>query len=377
MESKTTRGGHTKYNMDVANGQPKVFYASLTGAELSAKEYHLEYLIPGLLARGQHTILGGPHKTLKTLYACDLGLALATGGTHLGHFTVPRPTRTAIMSGECGYPVLQEYLRRIAKAANTPLDTVGNLLVSDQLPWFGHIHHIDAMRQFISDNGLEVVVIDPAYLCMDGADASNVFAMGKLLRSIADVFVETNCTMVLVHHARGSSGADGEPIQLSDLSFAGFREFAAQWLLLSRRRPYEPGTGHHELWLTAGGRAGHSGLWGLTVDEGRYEPDAERYWDVEVSSAAETRAIAKDNARSAKRTAKTDDAKRKIVQAMLQFPEGETKCRIMNASGVHQRDFDGPFSELVETGDVVSCNVFRANRKKPYEGYRLSGDCVA
>ena len=36
----------------------------------------------------------------------------------------------------------------------------------------------------------------------------------------------------------------------------------------SRRRSFDPGTGHHELWLTTGSRAGDHGLWELDVDEG-------------------------------------------------------------------------------------------------------------
>jgi hypothetical protein len=38
---------------------------------------------------------------------------------------------------------------------------------------------------------------------------------------------------------------------------------------LARRRRYDPDTGHHELWFTAGGRAGHHSLSALDVDESR------------------------------------------------------------------------------------------------------------
>jgi hypothetical protein len=73
--------------------------------------------------------------------------------------------------------------------------------------------------------------------------------------------------VLLVHHCKRSNRL-GDPATLDDIAWSGFAEFAGQWLLLSRRRQFDPGTGHHELWLTAGSRAGHHGLWEVDVEEG-------------------------------------------------------------------------------------------------------------
>ena len=165
---------------------------------------------------------------------------------------------------------------------------------------------------------------------------------------------------------------------MNDLSFAGLREFAAQWLLLNRQRPYEPGTGHNEMWLSAGGRAGHSGLWGVTVEEGVYQPGAERSWDVTVSKSEEARAAAreahqaaKDRNKEEKRLRKVQEAKTRILEAAAKEPDGDSKTRIRDRSGVHPREFETPFAELLHSGDLVPCDVFRGNRKQPIEGYKL------
>ena len=73
---------------------------------------------------------------------------------------------------------------------------------------------------------------------------------------------------------------------LEELAFAGITEYARQWLLLSRRIPYREGSGLHELYLIAGGSAGHSGRWALELQEGVISDNRKsREWRVKVSSA--------------------------------------------------------------------------------------------
>jgi hypothetical protein len=353
-------------------------YPAFTGPELDSQRYETEFLVEGVLPQGHHTILGGPHKSLKTLIGCDLSVSLATGGHFLGYFRVPRAVPVAYMSGECGLPIMQANLRRIARAAGTELGRLDNLLVTDRLPTFGNAADIAAMGEFIRDNGVRAVVVDPAYLALPSEDAGNVFAMGALLRGMAETFVASGATMILLHHATKISGMDGEPLDLNALSWAGFREFAANWLLVSRREKYEPGSGLHRLWLSVGGREGHGGLWGVDVNEGPYVAGVERQWEVTVSKPDEARAVvreavqaAKEREKEEKRRARLEEAKKRILEAAARRPEGDSKTRIRDRSGVHPREFDEPFQELLAAGALVPCDIFRGNRKKPIEGYKL------
>ncbi len=59
-------------------------------------------------------------------------------------------------------------------------------------------------------------------------------------------------------------------MNLPDLSRSRFSEFARQWLLISRRKPYQIGSGEHKLLVHAGGSAVHSELLHRDVREGAY-----------------------------------------------------------------------------------------------------------
>src|SRR5262249_22080578 len=93
--------------------------------------------------------------------------------------------------------------------------------------------------------------------------------------------------------------------QLEDLAYAGVQEFARQWILLSHRSPFDPDDpdGKHELWLNAGGSAGHSLLRAVNIFEGKLGDDfGGRAWRTEFFLPTDARAIANG--------AKSDEKKR-------------------------------------------------------------------
>src|SRR3989442_617871 len=78
-------------------------------------------------------------------------------------------------------------------------------------------------------------------------------------------------------------------MQLGDLAGAGVAEFARQWILLSRRKPYDPGRpGEHRLIMNYGGSAGHCGVLAIDVREGELQPGGPpRTWEVTCSPLQE------------------------------------------------------------------------------------------
>jgi hypothetical protein len=250
-------------NKDHANNDQ---YQVFTYANLAEMNLQTTYLIPGVLAEAEHCILGGPKKTLKTSIACDLAISLSTATPFLGHWYVPAKARTVLMSGECGLAIIARYMERVVRARGIPPDLFDDWEVTKDIPLFGRADHARAMERFIKDRGAKCVIIDPSFLAMPGADAANLLAMGPMLKSIGDVFVDCGSTLVLIHHTQKRM-TPGRLLDLDDLTWAGFSEWAAQWILVNRRVPYVHGTHAHELIGVAGGRAGHDCMWRLSIDE--------------------------------------------------------------------------------------------------------------
>ena len=365
-----------------AAAQPALSYRRITCAELDAGEYDLEYLIDGVFVARQPCILAGTKKTLKTSLLIDLGVSLAMGGAFLGWLRVNRACRVGIMSGESGLATIQETARRICATAGYRLRDIVGLVWSDQLPQFGELAHLDALRRWISDDELEVVAIDPAYLCIPEVDHANLFEMGAKLRGVSEVCQEMGVTPIIAHHNKKTGKVDPySPPELEDIAWAGFQEFARQWLLVGRRERYEPGTGDHRLWLNAGGSAGHSELWALDIAEGRRTDPGGRKWEAFIMPASEAReraqATAEDRkARTAesKAEARLDADKRRIVKALAKFPNGETAKAIRERAGLSGTRFNPALAALLEDGDVVPIDIVKSNRQTPYEGYTLKTD---
>jgi hypothetical protein len=362
--------------------QERVEYQLITCRELDAADYDLEYLIDHMLVARQPCVFAGGKKCLKTSLLIDLAIALATGTPFVDRFQIRRAARVLLMTGESGLATIQETARRISAAKGLALSEVAGLIFSPQLPLFGHLLHMDAVAETLAANQIEVLVVDPAYLAMptDGNESS-LFAMGALLRGIADVCQKAGVTFILAHHTRKTLTDPYAPPELEDIAWAGFNEFARQWVLVGRRERYEPGSGQHRLWLNAGGSAGHSSCWALDISEGAYDGRTPRTWQVSLLRAEEARQDAEQRQESAKvekastkQTMKVEAATKKLVQAAVKYPNGETKRTLFDTAGLSNALGNLALAAAIDAKAMVACEVTKGKQRAPREGYKLRPD---
>ena len=358
-----------------------------TPADLDAGDFELEYLIDGILVAGQPAIMAGPQKTLKTNVSIDLALSLATGHPFLGEFFINGRMNAGIMTGESGAATVQETSRRVARSKGWTLSSVEGMFVSFDIPDLTSQSSVAEIRRFIKKNDLRCLVVDPIYMAMSGVadNASNVFAMGSRLAPLGDLVKQTGCAVVLCHHTRKTRENHFEPPKLEDIAFAGFQEFARQWLLLGRRVAYDPEQpGSHQLWLEVGGSAGHAGRWGLDIEEGSRADAGGRSWSVDVRGAGDVFRERAESASETKIAQKARAAERReqaaiekyapLAIAILkrqEYRDGATAKTIREELGCSNANKALVINSLLSESLIEECDCTGANGHS-YAGYRLA-----
>ncbi|WP_339736255.1 AAA family ATPase [uncultured Gimesia sp.] len=262
------------------------FIQSKKFAELDCEH---DWLIEGILIKGQAGVIGGPAKCLKTGVVIDMALSLGSGKPFLGEFNVPTACRVAVMSGESGKSSLQDTAKRVCKSKKTSLEEISNVHWAFTLPNLTDEEDLSKLSNFLEFRKIKVVFIDPLYLCLCGGSKvvspSNLYEVGPILGRITETCLKAGATPIIVHHSTKGTAKPSEdsPITLNDLAFAGVTEFFRQWVLLNKREEYSQADGFHQIRMSVGGSAGQSGCWNVDVREGVLDKNFRgRRWDVQV-----------------------------------------------------------------------------------------------
>lgn len=343
-------------------------FEALTAGDLADFEEETTYIIEGAMVQGEPGVMAAGKKTLKTSIALDAGISLVTGKPFLDAFKV-RQQRVGFMSGETGKRTFRGLLRRICRAKGVDPHDVEGFVFSSTLPQFGSDRHMAALKRWIRRHSVEVLFIDPVYLCGISTDhAKSIFAMGELLAEIASLCQSLDVTLVLIHHTTKSGGANPyAPVELEQIAFAGWQEFARQWLLIGRRAWYEPGSGLHQLWLTTGGSAGHGGLYAVDVDEGQFDGTDGRKWRVTVTSATDAVEAArrdKDKKQAEKAARAEVEHRRRLMEALKLHPQGETKTALKTESGLNSANFATAIRTLLKERRAETCRIVKNGREE-------------
>jgi hypothetical protein len=255
-----------------------------------------QWQISGVLMANQPTIFGGPMKTLKTSLLIDTLISLGTATPFLGRFTVPKPIRVGMISGEAGRYVIRANALEIARVRGVNIDNEPNISWGFHLPQLTEDEHLKAIERFIRDNGLQAFIFDPFYFMLGSAkiDAKNMFSLGPVLAAFGTLCLSLGCTPILAHHFTKSREDLYAPPELHELAYGGVSQWMTQWCLVARRERFDKASGLHKLHWVHGGSFGHCGELSLDIETGIIQDDfSGRKWNVIINGAAQKIDLAK------------------------------------------------------------------------------------
>ncbi len=346
----------------------------IADADFAAGDYKHNYLIQNVLIEGQPMMISGIKKALKTSTIVDMAASLASGKPFLGHhkFQVPKAVPVGVYSGESGKATIQDTRRRVYEAKTI---SGAQIYWCFEVPQFDSHVDIAAIVKNITDNKLQVVIFDPLYLsmCGIGDGASNMFKVGALLRPIAEACIKAGATPIFVHHNTKGNSKNYEPPELEDMAWAGFAEFARQWLLIGRRELYEIGSGVHKLWMNIGSSAGFNGCYGVDVEEGTADSELRgRRWQVSVMPQRDI-ITQKMQLRGEKNAQKACETQERLNRALTHFGcAGATMTEIEAYARMNKKKALDLLEHMVERQQVEKCQIRKRNGT--FDGYRWKRD---
>src|SRR5262249_8468181 len=121
---------------------------------------------------------------------------------------------------------------------------------------------------------------------------------------------------------------------------------------------------------------GHSGLWGVNIDEGTRQDAQGRRWEVQVMSGSQAyaeREDAQSDAAEARKQSQQESSKERqreaVLKALRLYAQGETLRVLREAAGLTTAVLHDRLGELMDEGDVEACVVLKNGRNE--QGHRL------
>ncbi|MDZ4689536.1 MAG: AAA family ATPase [Planctomycetaceae bacterium] len=333
----------------------------LTADDLEAADLRIDWLIRGLIVRGQCGGLYGPSKGCKTTLLVALGYSVSSGIPLFGEFEVSTPGRVLMMSSESGLATIRDICRRLSIASGVNYRDLP-IQFCDEVPRLTNVADVLAVERAIRDFRADVVLLDPFYHMAGDAsdDMSNLAAMGRVLSQLTMMSRHTGATVLMAHHLRKHI-IPGEPAALTDIQGSGHDAFARQWILVNRRTAYDPSVGRHELWLNCGGSAGHGRLLAVDINEGVLNDDGSgRTWEVSVSEPRDARQAASGDREAARQTERWQREQatlranvNKVIDAYKTQAEPRTANFLKSRARVNGTVFSEANALLVDCGAVI------------------------
>lgn len=346
--------------------QQRSFSGKSVGELWESATEPITWLVTNVLSADQPTVFAARQKTLKSTLAADLVVALASGYSWLGRFEIPQRKRVLLLTGESTEKSAIRKVRRAAEARNLRGEDLADWIriEATTFPNLPSGIDCDLVNQAVQEYGIEVVLLDPLYMGLQGLNTANLTEVGPALRRFMEAC--RPASLIIVHHIKKSASFDDAP-NLEDLSQAGIAEFAGNFWLMGRIAEYT-GDGVHQLAVRHGGRDEQFGLLKLEFDE--------QLWTAQVSSLVDHR----EDLKARRDTERVNSMTTRILDALERNRDGLSEYKLAVAAGTQKER--GPFqtalSELHDRDRIELIPEFKPERAKvASKGWKLKPESTA
>ena len=342
------------------DGRQRAFQGKSVGEIWDLGDKPVSWLVDGVFSCDQPTIIGAKQKSLKTTLLTDLAVSLASGLTWLGRFAVPQKRRVLFITGEASEQAAIRKVRKAASSRNLRREDMEGWLRIEAMtfPNLPSLADCSSIRSSVRAHGIEVVIVDPLYMGLQGLNTTNLNEVGPAMRQFMEYCRPAN--VIIAHHVKKTASYEDAP-NLEDLSQAGIAEFAGNYWLMGRMGEYT-GDKFHQLAIRYGGRDEQFGLLKLDFDE--------TDWTSHFTSLVDHRQDVK-----VRKGAKDFDDRLTSIKSHLQGNAGEASLAKV-AEVARTKPERALFQKLIEalcgSGQYERCQM-KSGNNRPCDGLRAKG----
>lgn len=196
------------------------------------------WLVRDIWQEGSHGILAGEPKTYKSVLSTDLAVSVATGTPFLGTFPVEKQGTVLIVQEENDPFTVQDRVMKVMHSRNMlPEVRLTDTGVEVEYPPILPItfrnnmgtdltnrNNLLGLEQKIAELHPVLVILDPLYLMLGGADENSASELRPILNWLMQIRFVYKCSVMVIHHFRKAESARGGQRMLGSTTFHGWAE---------------------------------------------------------------------------------------------------------------------------------------------------------